>query len=98
MSDQPKIIYTKTDEAPSLATASFLPIVKKFIAPAGIDIETRNISLASRILAVFPERLQEDQKQVDALVQLGELVKQPEANVVKLPNISASLPQLIDAI
>jgi isocitrate dehydrogenase len=98
MSDQPKIIYTKTDEAPSLATASFLPIVKKFIAPAGIDIETRNISLASRILAVFPEKLEEDQKKVDALVQLGELVKQPEANVVKLPNISASLPQLIDAI
>jgi isocitrate dehydrogenase len=98
MSDQPKIIYTKTDEAPSLATASFLPIVKKFIAPAGIDIETRNISLASRILAVFTERLKENQKQVDALAQLGELVKQPEANVIKLPNISASLPQLINAI
>jgi isocitrate dehydrogenase len=98
MSDQPKIIYTKTDEAPSLATASFLPIVKKFIAPAGIDIETRNISLASRILAVFTERLKDNQKQVDALAQLGELVKQPEANVVKLPNISASLPQLINAI
>jgi isocitrate dehydrogenase len=98
MSDQPKIIYTKTDEAPSLATASFLPIVKKFISPAGIDIETRNISLASRILAVFTERLKENQKQVDALAQLGELVKQPEANVIKLPNISASLPQLINAI
>ncbi|MFT6095996.1 MAG: isocitrate dehydrogenase [Nonlabens sp.] len=98
MSDQPKIIYTKTDEAPSLATASFLPIVKKFIAPAGIDIETRNISLASRILAVFTERLKENQKQLDALAQLGELVKQPEANVIKLPNISASLPQLINAI
>jgi isocitrate dehydrogenase len=98
MSDQPKIIYTKTDEAPSLATASFLPIIKKFIARAGIDIETRNISLASRILAVFPEKLKKEQKQVDALAQLGELVQQPEANVVKLPNISASLPQLIDAI
>ncbi|MEN8815346.1 MAG: NADP-dependent isocitrate dehydrogenase [Nonlabens sp.] len=98
MSDQPKIIYTKTDEAPALATASFLPIIKKFIAPAGIDIETSNISLASRILAVFPERLKEDQKQVDALSQLGELVKKPEANVIKLPNISASVPQLVEAI
>jgi isocitrate dehydrogenase len=98
MSDQPKIIYTKTDEAPALATASFLPIIKKFIAPAGIDIEMSNISLASRILAVFPERLKEDQKQVDALAQLGDLVKKPEANVIKLPNISASVPQLVEAI
>ncbi|MEO9954913.1 NADP-dependent isocitrate dehydrogenase [Nonlabens sp.] len=98
MADQPKIIYTKTDEAPALATASFLPIIKKFIAPAGIDIETRDISLAGRILAVFPERLKEDQKHDNALAELGDLVKQPDANVIKLPNISASVPQLNDAI
>lgn len=98
MADQPKIIYTKTDEAPSLATASFLPIIKKFIAPAGIDIETRDISLAGRILAVFPERLKEDQKHDNALAELGDLVKQSNANVIKLPNISASVPQLNDAI
>ncbi|SCY17599.1 isocitrate dehydrogenase [Nonlabens sp. Hel1_33_55] len=93
----PKIIYTKTDEAPALATASFLPIVKKFIEPAGIDIETKNISLAARILAVFPDRLG-DKKVPDALAQLGELVTKEEANVIKLPNISASVPQLNDAI
>lgn len=98
MSDQPKIIYTKTDEAPALATASFLPIVKKFLAPAGIDVETRDISLAGRILAVFPERLKDDQKQEDALAELGKLVKNPDANVIKLPNISASVPQLTEAI
>jgi isocitrate dehydrogenase len=98
MSDQPKIIYTKTDEAPALATSSFLPIIKKFIAPAGIDIESRDISLASRILAVFPERLKEGQKREDALAELGELVKHPDANIIKLPNVSASLPQLVEAI
>lgn len=98
MSQQPKIIYTKTDEAPALATVSFLPIIKKFVAPAGIDVESKNISLASRILAVFPERLKEDQQQQDALAQLGELVKQPDANIIKLPNISASTPQLVTAI
>jgi len=98
MSDQPKIIYTKTDEAPALATSSFLPIIKKFIASAGIDVESRDISLASRILTVFPERLKEGQKQEDALAELGKLVKQPDANIIKLPNISASLPQLIEAI
>ncbi|WP_124979837.1 NADP-dependent isocitrate dehydrogenase [Nonlabens xiamenensis] len=98
MSDQPKIIYTKTDEAPALATASFLPIIEKFIAPAGIDIETSDISLAGRILAIFPERLTDEQQQPDALSELGELVKQPEANVIKLPNISASIPQLVAAI
>lgn len=94
---QPKIIYTKTDEAPALATASFLPIVKKFIAPAGIDIETKDISLAARILAVFPDQLG-DKKVPDALAELGKLVTQPDANVIKLPNISASVPQLNDAI
>lgn len=93
----PKIIYTKTDEAPALATASFLPIVKKFIEPAGIDIETKDISLAARILAVFPERLG-DKKVNDALAELGQLVTKAEANVIKLPNISASVPQLNDAI
>lgn len=93
----PKIIYTKTDEAPALATASFLPIVKKFIDPAGIDIETKDISLAARILAVFPDRLG-DKKVNDALAELGQLVTKAEANVIKLPNISASVPQLNDAI
>ncbi|WP_194852003.1 NADP-dependent isocitrate dehydrogenase [Nonlabens antarcticus] len=94
---QPKIIYTKTDEAPALATASFLPIVKKFIEPAGIEIETKDISLASRILAVFNDRLG-DKKVSDALAELGDVVTQPDANVIKLPNISASVPQLNEAI
>jgi isocitrate dehydrogenase len=98
MSQQPKIIYTKTDEAPALATVSFLPIIKKFVAPAGVDVESKNISLASRILAVFPERLKEGQQQQDALAQLGQMVKQPDANIIKLPNISASTPQLVTAI
>lgn len=98
MSKTPTIIYTKTDEAPSLATASFLPIVKKFIAPAGINIETKDISLAARILSLFPDRLDASQKEEDALAQLGELVKKEEANVIKLPNISASVPQLNNAI
>ncbi|MEO9501422.1 MULTISPECIES: NADP-dependent isocitrate dehydrogenase [Nonlabens] len=98
MSKTPTIIYTKTDEAPALATASFLPIVKKFIAPAGINIETKDISLAARILAVFADRLETSQQEENALSELGELVKQPEANVIKLPNISASVPQLNDAI
>jgi isocitrate dehydrogenase len=93
-----KIIYTKTDEAPALATHSFLPIVKAFTAPSNIDIETRDISLAGRILASFPEFLTEDQRVNDALSELGELAKKPEANIIKLPNISASLPQLSDAI
>jgi len=93
-----KIIYTKTDEAPALATYSFLPIVKAFTKTSGISIETKDISLAGRILASFPDFLSEDQKQVDALAELGELVKQPEANIIKLPNISASVPQLKEAI
>ncbi len=98
MSQVPKIIYTKTDEAPALATASFLPIVKRFVTVAGIDVETKDISLASRIIALFPDRLEASQREEDALAQLGELVKQPEANVIKLPNISASVPQLKRAI
>ena len=98
MSKTPTIIYTKTDEAPALATASFLPIVKKFIAPAGINIEAKDISLAARILSAFPDRLEAGQQTENALNELGELVKQPEANVIKLPNISASVPQLNDVI
>ena len=92
------IIYTKTDEAPALATYSLLPIVKAFTDAAGINVETRDISLAGRILAKFPENLAEDQRQHDALAELGELAKTPEANIIKLPNISASIPQLVAAI
>lgn len=98
MSKIPKIIYTKTDEAPALATYSFLPIVKAFTRSTGIEIETKDISLASRILALFPEKLTGEQKVTDALSELGELVKKPEANIIKLPNISASVPQLVAAI
>ncbi|MDA9289884.1 NADP-dependent isocitrate dehydrogenase [Polaribacter sp.] len=93
-----KIIYTKTDEAPALATRSFLPIVKAFTKSSQIEIETKDISLAARILANFPEYLNDDQKVEDALTQLGELAKNPEANIIKLPNISASVPQLKSAI
>ena len=93
-----KIIYTKTDEAPALATRSFLPIVKAFTNSSDIEIETKDISLAARILANFPAYLKEDQKVEDALSQLGELAKKPEANIIKLPNISASVPQLKSAI
>ena len=89
-----KIIYTKTDEAPMLATYSFLPIINAFSKAAGVTVELRDISLAGRILAVFPEYLTAQQKQPDALSELGELAKTPEANIIKLPNISASLPQL----
>ena len=93
-----KILYTKTDEAPALTTYSFLPIVKAFTAKAGIDVETRDISLAGRILATFPDFLTGDQQMGDALAELGELAKTPEANIIKLPNISASIPQLKAAI
>jgi len=93
-----KIVYTKTDEAPALATRSFLPIVQSFTKSSGITIETKDISLAARILAVFPDYLTEDQKVADALTELGELAKKPEANIIKLPNISASVPQLEAAI
>jgi len=94
----PKIIYTETDEAPALATYSFLPIVQAFTQAAGISVETRDISLAGRIIANFPDNLSDDQKQSDALTELGELAKTPEANIIKLPNISASIPQLHGAI
>ena len=87
------IYYTLTDEAPALATYSFLPIVKAFTRTADIDIDTRDISLASRILANFSDVLSADQQQMDALAELGELAKTPEANIIKLPNISASVPQ-----
>ncbi len=98
MSKVAKIIYTKTDEAPALATQSFLPIVKAFTAPSNIDVETRDISLAARILAKFPDHLAPEQRVNDALTELGELAKKPEANIIKLPNISASVPQLNAAI
>jgi len=93
-----KIIYTKTDEAPMLATYSFLPIINAFSKAAGVSVELRDISLAGRILAVFPDYLAPQQKQADALSELGELAKTPEANIIKLPNVSASLPQLQAAI
>ncbi len=93
-----KIIYTKTDEAPMLATYSFLPIINAFSKAAGVAVELRDISLAGRILAVFPDYLTPEQKQADALSELGELAKTPEANIIKLPNISASLPQLQEAV
>jgi isocitrate dehydrogenase len=94
----PKIIYTWTDEAPALATHSLLPIIQAFARPAGIAIETRDISLAGRILAQFPEWLGPGQRRADDLAELGQLAKTPEANIIKLPNISASVPQLTDAI
>ena len=98
MTQKSKIIYTKTDEAPALATYSFLPIVKAFTACANVEVETKDISLAGRIIAAFPEYLKENQQQVDDLSYLGKLAIEPEANIIKLPNISASIPQLKDAI
>jgi len=98
MSKSPTIIYTKTDEAPALATQSLLPIIQAFTSPAGVEVETRDISLAGRILASFPTALSPEQRVGDDLAELGELVKKPEANVIKLPNISASVPQLKAAI
>lgn len=92
------IIYTITDEAPALATYSLLPVVRAFAATAGIAVETRDISLAGRIIAAFPDRLEPGQQIEDALAELGELVTSPEANIIKLPNISASVPQLKAAI
>jgi isocitrate dehydrogenase len=93
-----KIVYTVTDEAPALATASLLPILRAFASAAGVEIEVRDISLAGRILAQFPDRLEDDQKVADALAELGQLALEPDANIIKLPNISASLPQLKAAI
>lgn len=98
MAQNPKILYTKTDEAPALATYSWLSIVKAFTSSSNIDIETKDISLSGRILSSFPEKLDENQKVPNVLAELGELVKKPEANIIKLPNISASIPQLKDAI
>ncbi|WP_027244537.1 NADP-dependent isocitrate dehydrogenase [Leisingera daeponensis] len=94
----PDILYTIVDEAPELASASFLPIIRKFAAAAGVSVGTKDISLAGRILAAFPENLTEEQRQSDDLAELGELVKTPDANVIKLPNISASVPQLVAAV
>ena len=93
-----KIIYTHTDEAPLLATYSFLPIVSAYAAKAGVDVETRDISLAGRIIAQFPERLTDEQRQPDALAELGKLAHDPSANIIKLPNVSASVPQLKAAV
>ena len=98
MANTPTIIYTKTDEAPALATHSLLPIVKSFTASSGINIETRDISLSGRLIANFPDFLSDNQKISNALTELGELAKNPEANIIKLPNISASIPQLKAAI
>ncbi len=98
MSNAPTILYTKTDEAPALATYSLLPIIQAFTKSSGIAVETRDISLAGRILCGFPEFLKEEQRVSDALTELGELAKTPEANIIKLPNVSASVPQLKTAI
>lgn len=97
-SDTAKIIYTITDEAPMLATYSLLPIIQAFTGAAGVKVETRDISLAGRVLAAFPEYLKDEQKIGDHLAELGELAKTPEANIIKLPNISASIPQLMETI
>ena len=98
MTQKPTILYTKTDEAPLLATYSLLPILRAFTAPAGVAVELPDISLAGRILATFPEALKADQRIDDALAELGRLAKTPEANIIKLPNISASVPQLKAAV
>ena len=92
------LVYTKTDEAPALATCSLLPIIKVFAESAGVEVETKDISLAGRIIANFPENLTESQRQPDDLAALGELAKTPVANIIKLPNISASVPQLTATI
>ena len=94
----PTIIYTHTDEAPALATYSLLPIIRAFTGPAGIAVETRDISLAGRIISSFPESLKPDQRIEDALAELGRMCLTPEANIIKLPNVSASVPQLKAAI
>ncbi len=98
MSTTPTIVYTKTDEAPALATYSLLPIIRAFLATAGVAVAVKDISLAGRIIAQFPDRLTPQQRQPDALAELGEMCKAPDANIIKLPNISASLPQLNSAI
>ena len=98
MTNAPTIIYTITDEAPALATYSLLPILQAFARPAGINVTTKDISLAGRIIASFADALTPAQRQSDALAELGELAQTPEANIIKLPNISASIPQLQAAI
>src|SRR5207342_2039890 len=97
-SNAPKILYTLTDEAPFLATASLLPIIEAYTAPAGIAVETRDISLSGRILSHFPEVLSDAQRVADDLAELGALATTPDANIIKLPNVSASVPQLKAAI
>ena len=96
--EQPTIIYTLTDEAPMLATYAFLPIVRAFAEPAGIEVKSSDISLAARILAEFPDHLTEQQRVPDNLAELGRLTQLPDTNIIKLPNISASVPQLVAAI
>ena len=98
MSGTPTIIYTHTDEAPALATRSFLPVIRTFTAGTDIDVQTRDISLSGRILSQFPERLTDSQRVSDDLAELGALAGTPQANIIKLPNISASIPQLKAAI
>ena len=98
MTKASQIIYTITDEAPALATRSLLPIIKAFTNSAGVEVETRDISVAARILSSFPENLSDDQRVSDDLAELGALAQTPEANIIKLPNISASIPQLKEAI
>ena len=98
MSSGPTIIYTETDEAPNLATYSFLPVVEKMVSLAGIDVAKSDISLSGRVLSQFPDKLKADQVIPDNLATLGDLAKTPEAIIVKLPNISASLPQLNECI
>ena len=93
-----KIIYTKTDEAPALATHSLLPIIRAFTKASGVEVELKDISLAARILSNFSKYLKEDQRVPDALAELGKIATTPEANIIKLPNISASVPQLVAAI
>ncbi|MGA9394688.1 MAG: NADP-dependent isocitrate dehydrogenase, partial [Azonexus sp.] len=97
-SGKSKIIYTLTDEAPLLATCAFLPIIRTFTAPAGIDIVKSDISVSARILAEFPEYLSDEQKVPNTLAELGKLTQLPDTNIIKLPNISASVPQLTTAI
>ena len=98
MSEQPDIIYTKVDEAPELASGSFLPIIQAFTGVAGVKVGTMDISLAGRIISQFPERLKPEQQQPDDLALLGEMVMKPDANIIKLPNISASNPQIQAAV
>ena len=98
MAATPKIIYTETDEAPALATYSLLPIVATFAKKAGIVVEKSDISLSARIIAQFPNKLKPEQRLPDTLAQLGDICKTPEANIIKLPNVSASIPQLNGAI